>query len=128
MMEEIKGVRVIVCGGRYYADEAALFAALDAFHAGPLGPIKALAHGAAKGADTLAGKWAEARGIGRETYPANWERDGKSAGVRRNERMLLRFRPDRVIAFPGGVGTADMVRRAKEDGVPVTTVATPLPQ
>jgi len=33
--------------------------------------------------------------------------------------MLAEGEPDAVLAFPGGRGTADMVRRAKRAGVPV---------
>jgi predicted Rossmann-fold nucleotide-binding protein len=33
--------------------------------------------------------------------------------------MLSEGKPDLVIAFPGGRGTADMIRQAKEAGVPV---------
>ena len=31
---------------------------------------------------------------------------------------VLGFKPDLVVAFPGGRGTADMVRRARKAGVP----------
>jgi predicted Rossmann-fold nucleotide-binding protein len=33
--------------------------------------------------------------------------------------MLAEGRPDAVIAFPGGKGTADMVRKARAAGLPV---------
>jgi hypothetical protein len=33
--------------------------------------------------------------------------------------MLDEWQPDGVIAFPGGRGTADMTRRAKESGLKV---------
>jgi UDP-N-acetylmuramoylalanine-D-glutamate ligase len=36
--------------------------------------------------------------------------------------MLDVGKPDLVVAFPGGRGTADMVRRAKEAGVEVIEV------
>jgi predicted Rossmann-fold nucleotide-binding protein len=35
---------------------------------------------------------------------------------------MLMQRPDAVIAFPGGVGTADMIRKARVAGVPVWIV------
>ena len=43
------------------------------------------------------------------------------AGPRRNRRMLDR-RPDLVLAFAGGRGTADMVRQARASGVRVIEV------
>jgi hypothetical protein len=35
---------------------------------------------------------------------------------------LRKGKPDLVIAFPGGRGTADMVARARKAGVPVEVV------
>lgn len=52
-------------------------------------------------------------------FPADWHRDGKAAGPIRNRRMLLEGMPDLVVAFPGGRGTADMVRRARAAGIEV---------
>ena len=74
-------------------------------------------HGAARGADALAGEWASFHGIQTVTVPANWKGDGLAAGPKRNQLMLDLLEPDQVVAFPGGVGTADMVRRAEEAGV-----------
>lgn len=93
-----------------------MFAFLDRAHASR--PIKMLIHGAARGADTLAAEWAAARGVTAEAYPANWDLHGRSAGPIRNRRMLRKGKPDVVIAFPGGAGTADMIRQAKAAGVP----------
>jgi hypothetical protein len=42
---------------------------------------------------------------------------GRSGGPKRNQQMLEEGKPDLVLAFPGGRGTADMVRRAPS-GVP----------
>src|SRR5690606_25211324 len=96
--------------------------ALDRFHARK-GPISVLIHGAARGADSIAGQWAASRGVEALSFPANWTRDGKAAGPIRNQRMLDEGQPDVVIAFPGGGGTADMVRRAKAAGVQVVSLA-----
>lgn len=41
------------------------------------------------------------------------------AGPDRNQRMIDEGRPDLVVAFPGGRGTADMIRRATEAGIEV---------
>ena len=37
--------------------------------------------------------------------------------------MLDEGKPDLVIAFPGGKGTADMARRAREAGIEVIEVS-----
>jgi hypothetical protein len=112
--------RVIVCGGRDYDDRQQLFEILDAAHMA--NPIVLLIHGAAKGADTLAAIWAKDSGVPCQAFQANWEADGKSAGPIRNQRMLDIGLPHLVIAFPGGAGTADMVRRAEYRKVPVARV------
>jgi ABC-type Fe3+-hydroxamate transport system substrate-binding protein len=43
---------------------------------------------------------------------------GPSAGPIRNGRML-EYKPDLVIAFPGGRGTANMVKQARKAGIAV---------
>jgi UDP-N-acetylmuramoylalanine-D-glutamate ligase len=40
----------------------------------------------------------------------------------RNKWMLTDGKPDLVIAFPGGRGTASMVNLARAAGVPVTEI------
>jgi hypothetical protein len=110
----------LVCGGRNYADKAQMFAALDGLRTSK--HITSIVHGAASGADRLAGEWAKARGIECTSYPADWKRLGQSAGPIRNQRMLENERPSLVIAFPGGSGTADMKRRAVAAGVEVIEI------
>lgn len=104
-------MRVLVCGGRNFFDRRALYARLDALHAER--PITFLIAGGAKGVDSLAADWASYRQIQKQIFNADWERDGKAAGPIRNQRMLDEGKPDLVVAFPGGKGTADMVRRAR---------------
>lgn len=77
-------------------------------------------HGAARGADTLADEWAARKGIDRLACPADWNGPlKKGAGFARNQSMLEDHKPDIVVAFAGGNGTADMVRRALSANVPV---------
>lgn len=68
------------------------------------------------GADYLAGKWAFLRCIPQTIHPAHWERDGKAAGILRNQRMLDQEHPQYCVHFPGDAGTQDMVRRAQRAG------------
>jgi len=75
--------------------------------------IKEVISGCARGADTLGESWASANGIPVEKYPALWDVHGRGAGPIRNQLMLDDGKPDGVVAFPGGSGTADMVGRAK---------------
>lgn len=113
-------MKVLVCGGRDYADTVAVIRAL-AWVKDNFG-MDLLIHGAARGADSLAGAAANTLGVPVAEYPANWARDGLSAGPRRNE-LMLRQRPDMVLWFPGGNGTAHMVRIARREGVPTVAGA-----
>ena len=80
-------------------------------------------HGGARGADDLARQWGEISvGIEGVEFRADWTARGKAAGMIRNQRMLDEGRPDLVVAFPGGRGTADMVRRARKAGVEVIEI------
>lgn len=79
-------------------------------------------HGAARGADKLAGQIADEFGFRTLAYPADWETHGKKAGFVRNTHMLREGRPDCVLAAPGGKGTAMMVDIARRAGVPVVVM------
>ena len=116
-------MRVLVCGGRDYRRrqdvDGFLGCALEGCRFG--GGRLTVIEGGAPGADRFAREWAEANGVDVETFEADWSR-GKRAGPERNARMLAEGKPDLVIAFPGGRGTADMVRRARAAGVEVVEV------
>lgn len=123
-------MKAIVTGGREYGETRghltlaesvairaraqrerdALFAVLDELHG--LGRHFEIAQGGCKtGADRWAREWALKRGVSCETYPADWERCGRSAGPRRNQFMVEDFCPDVGVAAPGGRGTDDCKRR-----------------
>jgi hypothetical protein len=108
-------MKVLVCGGRDFDDGARLREVMNSLHEN-LGPITVLVHGAAAGADSMAGTWATIRHIEVRAYPADWKKHGRSAGPIRNQQMLDAEKPELVVAFPGGRGTAHMVRIAKEQG------------
>jgi hypothetical protein len=110
-------MRAIVCGGRDFTDSLYVSQAMEIIHA--TRPITLLIHGAARGADTLGGYWAFKRGIERKIFPAQWEEHGRAAGAIRNRQMLEEGKPELVIAFPGGKGTANMVQQARAAGIAV---------
>lgn len=109
-------MRVIVCGGRDFRSPAQVWLGLDRVHAER--PISELMQGGADGVDTFAREWAGSKAIKRWVCRAEWDKHGKAAGPIRNARML-EWKPDAVIAFPGGRGSADMVRQARAAGVEV---------
>lgn len=113
-------MRVLVCGGRHWESDSAwnaVMTTLDSLHKTRM--ITAIIEGGASGADALARTWAEGRKVKCITVPADWAKYGRAAGPIRNQRMIDDFRPDYVVAFPGGRGTADMVSRARASSVPV---------
>jgi hypothetical protein len=112
-------MRVLVCGSREYDDYDQMCAVLN-----PLkDSISVIIQGNADGADCLARMWAVFNKIQKISYQADWETYGRKAGPIRNQRMLDDGKPDLVIAFPGGRGTADMVKRARRAGVEVREIA-----
>lgn len=78
--------------------------------------------GKAKGVDTVAIDWAIVNWLTFQEFPAEWNKYGKSAGMKRNMQMLHEGKPDLVIAFPGGKGTAMMIRIARDAGLPVLEI------
>jgi hypothetical protein len=110
-------MRVLVCGGRNYHEGVSLFTALDAIRIDHDTLI--IIQGGASGADQLAREWCVARCVPYINYPADWRTHGKKAGPIRNQQMLDDGKPDLVMAFPGGRGTADMVRRATDANIKV---------
>lgn len=116
--------RVLVCGGRdLTGDEAAQLVATTLYEINEeRGPFECIIHGCATGVDSYAEFWAKAWHIKACGFRAEWARLGKAAGPVRNQRMLDEGKPDLVVAFPGGRGTADMVRRAKAASIEVIEV------
>lgn len=109
-----KGIKVLVCGGRSYADRDFVFDLMDRLHT--THAFSCLVHGGASGADAWGGAWARERGVPIRRYDADWKTYGNTAGPRRNKLMLEAEMPQMVVAFPGGPGTEDMVKRARKSG------------
>lgn len=116
-------MKVLVCGGRDFNDYEKLTRTLNgiANARAPRSPFSII-QGGARGADRLADEWAAESMISSYTYKADWDKHGKAAGPIRNQRMLDEGKPDLVVAFPGGRGTADMINRAKKAGIEVIEI------
>ena len=128
-------MRILVCGGRGFglvlpADRlsenrvAQAKIERDLFEATMAGfdNVTCIIHGKATGADALADQWAKKRSIAIESYPADWVTYGKAAGPLRNKQMLTQGKPDLVLAFPGGAGTANMINLARANFIEVQVV------
>ena len=126
---------VLICGSRNWIgfEEAELIK--EELRQLPLDAV--VIHGAAPGADSLAGFEADLMGLKVVGVPADWDEFGLEAGPIRNRKMLdglLRARiaghEVRVIAFHYdpklGKGTRDMVGIAEFYGISITKVIRPL--
>lgn len=118
----LDGKRVLVCGGRHYVNHKYLFHILDGIdpelvitgtYQDPSTQLMDI-----KGADNLAHTWCRMKGVQSVICEANFVYHGKPGGPIRNGRMLLLY-PTLVLAFPGGTGTANMIKRSKACDVKV---------
>ena len=109
------GRRLLVCGDRNWQDKEYIRAFIKRINP------DVIIEGEARGADTFARQIAEEMDIKVMSFPADWERYGRSAGPIRNKRMLDEGKPDLVLAFHADIehskGTADMIRQARARGI-----------
>jgi phosphoribosylformylglycinamidine (FGAM) synthase-like amidotransferase family enzyme len=117
-----KIMRMLVCGGRHYKDYTNL--ARQLWLIADTRSIDCVIEGGYSGADKLAKQWAKNNRINVEEYRPDWDKYGLAAGPIRNTQMLDEGRPDFVVAFPGGAGTADMVSKAEKAGLEVIKILT----
>ena len=88
--------------------------------------VHLLLHGGARGADAAIGRAVQQLGWSSAVMPAQWERHGRAAGPIRNRELLQQaiakavahtspgsLASVLVVAFPGGPGTASLVREAR---------------
>ena len=116
-------MKVLVCGSRSWNNRRTVYVALDELHARY--HFTCVMTGAYHGIDNYAEQWARNRCIKYIGVPANWRQHGLGAGPIRNQRMIDEERPELGVAFPGGDGTADMVRRL--EAAKIELVRVPLP-
>lgn len=104
--------KVLIAGGRHYANFKRVLEEVESLPQKP----DLIIHGGATGADTLAQLVANQLSIVTMVFPADWPRYGKSAGPMRN-KLMIDQRPDLLLAFPGGRGTEDIIKKAREAGI-----------
>ena len=124
---ESRTMRILVCGGRDFTNWVLLNRTLhhtvyDGDHTDYSKQV--IIHGKDKGADTLAGQWADINNVPVLEYPADWAKYQHRAGPIRNQRMIDEGKPDLVVAFPTPKfkGTWDMIRRAEKAGIETIVV------
>jgi len=114
-------MRVIICGSRDWDDYTKIREYVETL---PKDTI--IIEGGARGADKLARNAAIQCGLKYETYNANWDRYGRSAGPKRNQEMLDSGAA-LVVGFRKNMsrGTTDMLDRAAKAGTPTKIVDIP---
>ncbi len=117
----LNGQTWLICGGRDFAHEGTFNGAMRQIIELRGCPEK-IVQGGAPGADTMAAHWGEKMGLSVVAEVSDWGSHGNAAGPIRNQKMIDDHKPDVVIAFPGGRGTADMVRRAREAKIEVIEI------
>ena len=121
-----KFYKVIVAGGRDFADYSKLSATLENFRnviwKENIADDIEIVSGGARGADSLGEQWARKNHVGLIVFPADWDAYGKKAGIIRNEQMGEYA--DGLIAFWDGEsrGTSHMINYAKNNGLDVIVV------
>lgn len=135
----MRNFRILVTGGRDYADAERVEAELRSAVKARLGAVTdpsqiVLVHGDASGLDRLAAAAAKRLGFQVEPHPADWaglcrptcpphrrrRRYGSdycpAAGAYRNAEMV-ELGADLALVFPGGRGTTDCARRIRAAGI-----------
>ena len=110
-------MRLLVCGGRDFTDHQALGSCMSRLHRKYR--LTMIIHGGARGADHLAGMFAEMMDLAVWEFKADWAKFKQAAGPIRNAEMLRVGRPHMALAMPGGPGTRDMAIRCLKAGVPL---------
>jgi len=112
-----EGTRIAFTGGSDCSDHAAIWEALDKAKARYADMI--LLHGATPtGAERAAACWADSRGVAQVAFRPDWNRHGKAAPFKRNDRMLEAL-PVGLIIFPGTGIQDNLADKAAKIGIPL---------
>ena len=114
------GTLVAVAGSGDVEDAGPIHFALDRVRAKY--PDMVLVHGGGPGAEKIAARWAEARGVHQVVCKPDWNAHGRAAPFRRNDQ-LLSLLPKGVIGFPGSGISENLLDKAVQLGIPVQRVS-----
>lgn len=110
-------MKLLVTGSRHWNDPLSIMYHLKDH---VWGSDITLIHGDAKGADSMCAAFAKEWGWKVVAVPAEWDKYGKKAGMRRNIEML-NMEPDFVVAFPrpDSIGTIACINEAIKRQIPI---------
>lgn len=112
--------KVIIAGGRDFNNRDLLFSKCDNILQNI--EVEEIVSGGARGADTLAERYAFGCGLNFRRFPADWDKNGRAAGIIRNSEMAEYA--THLIAFWDGKsrGTKHMIDTAETKGLKVRVV------
>ena len=113
-------MRLIIAGSRAFTDYQLLCQTL----ASERHRITEVIHGGARGADQLGFRWALQHHIRSRCFAADWERFGKTAGVRRNHQIAQAGDVLVVFGDEPSPGTAHLIQCMQALGKPVVVICT----
>ncbi len=116
MSNDLKPKSIIVTGGRDYTDWERVHASIKCENP------DFIVVGDASGADAFTRAYAQKHKIELKVYNADWDTYGKSAGPKRNRKMLTENKDATVLAFKGGKGTKNCVETALSLGMTVVKI------
>lgn len=109
--------RLVVAGSRTFSDYERMAADLDRLLVNRFPNVEIVCGGCPSGADDLALRYANERGLRLRLFKAEWNTQGRAAGPLRNAKMAEYG--DAVIVYWDGKspGTASMIRCAAARGM-----------
>ncbi|MCK0166240.1 DUF2493 domain-containing protein [Jannaschia sp. S6380] len=112
-----EGTKIAFAGGMECQDHNRIWAVLDKVQAKH--PDMVLLHGGSpRGAELIAAKWAEHRGVTQIAFKPDWSRHAKAAPFKRNDSLLDTL-PVGLIVFPGTGITDNLADKARTLGIPL---------
>lgn len=111
-----QGTRIAFTGGKQFQEVGAIWDTLDRVRTRHADMI--LLHGGGEGAELIAARWADTRGVAQVVFRPDWKRHANAAPFRRNDAML-EAQPLGVVHFPGGGISDNLADKAQAKGIRV---------
>ena len=120
-------MKLAVVGSRGVTDKELIWNEIDSYIKEIGEPCGLIISGGARGVDSIAEVWADAHGVQKSIWLADWDKFGKSAGYRRN--MDIVAESTHVLAIYDGQskGTMHSIKLATDKGKQLKVVVVPSP-
>lgn len=121
-------LKLLICGSRTFSDYALLETTVNSFLSSKAVENQnvEIVSGHCRGADQLGEQYADAHCIKVTSFPADWEKYGRSSGIKRNLQMLDYIKDGEcaVIAFMSedSKGTRFTAEKAQKMGIETVVV------